>query len=137
MSPFWHNTNKLKRNSFVFALILLNSSVVFDLSICSKDYVQFSQMAVPEVFRPQYLVDSISYRMRAPAQKLGCRRSSRFIRYFPSERTSQHKSASLQPLHSQQRVFLSEIRRKLLIVASFSSIRTLFVFNHSLHFCVS
>jgi len=75
--------------------------------------------------------------MCAPAQKLGCRRSSRFVRYFPSEQTSLHKSASLQPLHSQQCVFLSEIRRKVRIVASFSSIRTLFGFDHSLHFCVS
>ena len=62
-------------------------------------------MAVPELLRRQYHVDSTSYRMRMPAQKLGCRRSSRFMYYFPSEGTSQtqHKSASLQPLHSHCR----------------------------------
>ena len=47
------------------------------------------------------------------------------------------KAQLLQPLHSQQCVFLSEVRRKLLMVASFLSIRTLFGFDHSLHFCVS
>ena len=45
------------------------------------------------------------------------------------------KEQSLQPLHSQQCIFLSEIWRKLLIEASFLVIRTLLSFDHSLHFC--
>ena len=49
----------------------------------------------------------------ACTRRLKNSRSSRFVRYFPLERTSQHKSTSLQPLHSQQCIFLSEIRRKL------------------------
>ena len=89
----------------------------------------FLRMAIPELLRPQYLVDSAFYRLHALVQKLGCRRSSRFVCYFPSERTP--FSAACFPIWNQEKTSHSGL------FFSFSSIRTLFDFDHSLHFCVS